>query len=177
MSLQIQSFLIDEQKLVFIYSSFWKVQVSWRAASGLRTHQRLTHYRRDISVGRFLQVPQSFLNDHIPRWGPTLRSQRPSLRLFIPVANKITISPLYARHLPFPRCCHILCPPLILPISWEAGACLLTSHSERIHVQKDEVSNSLSPFLFSFLPLSLPFSFFSPSFSCSHKHSWGIYWV
>lgn len=143
-------------KTVFIYSSSWKAQVSWRAEGGLRIHWRLTHYRWDISAGRFLQVSKPFLSDHVPRLGPTLGSQRRGPRLFIPAANMITISPLYARHLPFPRCCHILCTPLILLTSWEASACLPISHSERIHVQMGEVSNSLSPFLFSSLPLSLP---------------------
>lgn len=165
-SLQIQelrwvcwSFLIDEQKLVFIYSFSWKVQVSWRTDGGLRTHWRLTHYRWDIPGGRFLQVSQPFLSDYIPRLGPMLWFQRLSPRLFIPAANMITISPLYARHLPFPRCCHILCTPLIHPTSWEAGACLPVSQWEDSRAEGWSIQFSLSlPFFFS---PSLPAPFLS----------------
>lgn len=112
-------------------------------------------YRWDIPGGRFLQVSQAFLSDYITMLG----SQRPSPRLFIPAANMITISPFNARHLPFPRCCHIICTPLIHPTSWKAGACLPISQWEDSRAEGWSIQFSLSlPFFFS---PSLPAPFLS----------------
>ena len=96
------------------------VQVLWRTESALRTHPRLTPCRWDVSVSRFLRLPQPSLTGHIPRLGPTLEAQP---QVICPYSqHDCNLSTTYRAPPCLQGAVTSHAPPLIPTTSWESGS-------------------------------------------------------